>query len=569
MPPHVFYPIMKKITFQYCPGAIAVLCMLSSSLVMAEAEVPNAGTLQQQINPQLPAQPSKQDIDLPATDEPGVQDDTPFTVSSITIEGNVSIDSTTLHELVKDYEGSSHTITDLQQACRRITSYYRAQGYPLARAILPQQEIDNGAVRIQVIEARYGSINLNNQSSVDTALLREFVKPLHNGDVITQGALDKSLLLLSDVPGVKTASGIKPGQLPGQTDLDINLEQGARLNGRVAVDDFGNKFIRRQRYGAGLNLNNLLHHGDVLGINVLSTGDRMHYGQISYDWLLNGQGSRLGASYASMHYRLGEDLKALDVNGSSEVAEVWLKHPMLRSRSYNLYATVKYQYNELKDRTGSTNLAKDRHLDNWLLTLNGDWRDGWLGGGVNSYLLTYTSGQVNYDDRVTALSDAATADTQGHYAKWNYNLNRLQAITGSMQLWLSVSGQVAQDNLDSSQKMVSGGPYSVRAFDSGAVSGDNGQLYTVELRKGLGYWYGNWQVSAFFDAAQIEVNHQRWAAATGLNKAHLSGVGVGINWQGPHLIQGRLYAATSTGSNNTLTQDADHSVGWFEVAKYF
>jgi len=28
----------------------------------------------------------------------------------------------------------------------------------------------------------------------------------------------------------------------------------------------------------------------------------MDYGGVSYDWLLNGQGTRLGGSYSALHY---------------------------------------------------------------------------------------------------------------------------------------------------------------------------------------------------------------------------------------------------------------------------
>ena len=292
-----------KVIYHKQPSVLLVALLSLGSVDIHAAEVPNAGPLQQQINPQLPAQPSNDDVDLPVTEDAGVQDNTPFTVSSITIEGNSSIDSNTLHELVKDYEGGSHTISDMQLACKRITEYYRAQGYPFARAILPQQEIDTGAVRIQVVEARYGSVNINNQSQVDSALLQSTVSPMQSGQPITQSSLDRSLLLLSDLPGVQTGASIKPGAAVGESDVDINVNQLARINGRVGLDDFGNKFIRRQRLGASLNLNNPLHHGDVLGVNLLTTGDRMHYGQVSYDWLLNGQGTRVGASYASLYYR--------------------------------------------------------------------------------------------------------------------------------------------------------------------------------------------------------------------------------------------------------------------------
>lgn len=150
----------------------AVLCFTTAFMQTANAaETPNAGTLQQQINPQLPATPSKQNIVIPQSDELGVQDNTPFTVKNISIDGNVSIDTATLYDLVKQYEGETHTITDMQQACKKITEYYRAQGYSFARAVLPLQQFTDGRVLIQMIEAKYAAISIDNQSRISADLI--------------------------------------------------------------------------------------------------------------------------------------------------------------------------------------------------------------------------------------------------------------------------------------------------------------------------------------------------------------------------------------------------------------
>ena len=550
-------------------ASLLILCAMPFKRAVAEVETPNAGTLQQQINPQLPAVPSNEGIALPESQEAGVQDNTPFMVNKLSIEGNQSIASETLYELVKDYQGRTQTISDLQQACKRITDYYRAQGYPFARAILPQQEINEGEVRIQVIEAKYGSIHLQNNSRVSTALVQGIVAPLQNGESISQKKLDRTLLLLSDLPGITSAANIKPGRAVAESDFDISLNDTAMVTGRLGLDNFGNKFINRPRIMGAMSINNPLHHGDVLSFTYLTTGERMQYAQLSYDWLLNGRGTRIGASHATLYYKLGEKLKPLDVNGTSDNTEVWLRQPLLRSRANNLYLNLRYQHNILKDHTDRTNIKTDRTLNNWILGVNGDIRDSLLGGGVNSYQLSYTIGDVDFDNANARAANAVTADTEGHYDKWNYNINRLQNVTDRLQLWGSITGQVAADNLDSSQKMVFGGPYSVRAYDNGTISGDNGTLITLEARYLIGQWYGSWQGLAFYDAGSVEVNQNRWPANTGKNKAHLAGAGLGINWFGPRQIQARAFLATTTSDNSSLTKDGDNNIGWVELAKYF
>lgn len=556
-----------KTGYRVLPWLVALACAHIGEVFAVDT--PDAGTLQQQIRPQLPATPSEPSIDLPEAPDTGVQDNTPFLVNKISIDGNLSIATDVLYGLVKSYEGSTHTISDMQQACKLITEYYRALGYPFARAVLPQQEITQGDVRIQVIEAKFGSIHLDNNSTVTNSLVESTVKQLQSGQPITQKALDRTLLLLSDIPGVTTSANIKPGQAIGESDFDIALQSTARVNAKVTLDDFGNKYINRPRLSGLVNINNPLHHGDVLSLNVLSTGERMQYGQISYEWLLNGLGSRMGAAYSYLSYRLGGELKKQDVHGNAETSEAWVKHPLIRSRSYNLSLQAKYQHNVLHDRNESTTINNDRHLDNGILSLNGDWRDAWLGGGVNSYYVNYVSGQKHFDNTVLEAADEVTTDTEGHFEKWGYNLNRTQTLTDRTQLWLSVTGQIARDNLDSSQKMVFGGPYSVRAYDNGTVSADTGTLFTAELRHFLGQAYGSWQGLLFVDSGQVEINHTSWATNTGKNNAHLAGAGLGLNWFGPQRLQVRAFAAASIGSANSLVSGGDNTIGWVEVSQAF
>ncbi|EQD40359.1 Polypeptide-transport-associated, ShlB-type domain protein, partial [mine drainage metagenome] len=73
-------------------------------------------------------------------------------VKQIVIEGNTQVDTGTLHDLVRDDEGKSLTLRQLQKDAQRVTEFYRARGYPLSRAIIPAQTLDGGQVRILVIE---------------------------------------------------------------------------------------------------------------------------------------------------------------------------------------------------------------------------------------------------------------------------------------------------------------------------------------------------------------------------------------------------------------------------------
>lgn len=530
------------------------------------AATPDAGSLLQQMKPQTAPVPSSSGTGLRIEQQGGAQlaPSAAFTVKRIRISGNTLFDSAMLHELVADGEGKKLDLRGLDQLAARITDYYRSHGYPLARAIIPAQTIKDGVLTMQVIEARYGKIRVDNQSRVNDLLLDDTLSPLQSGQVIGQQNMDHALLLLSDIPGTAINATLKPGATVGTSDLDVQASSKGALAANIFADNYGNRYTGKTRAGATVDFLNPLHHGDVLGASVMASGSGLDYGRISYESLLNGRGTRLGASYSAVHYVLGDTLAALRAHGNANVGSLWARQPFIRSRNLNLYGQLQYDQKKLRDRVDASGIRTDRHLDNWVLSLNGDLRDTLLSGGINTWSLGLTSGRVGYDDATAAAADAATAQTQGSYSKWNANFARHQAINADNELYLALAGQWSSKNLDSAEKMSVGGPYTVRAYDMGAASGDTGYVGNLELRHKLGE---QWQGSLFADSAHVTVNRNPWA--TGANSATLNGAGIGVNWSGPAEWHASAYFATRLGSVPTLVANSSSSRAWVEVGKQF
>ena len=539
----------------------------------ANPMAPGAGNILQQMAPPTPPAPSPSGTGLTIEREDGAKlpSSAPFLVKTIQITGNTLFDTTALHALVADAQGQNLTLTQLGELAARITSYYQNKGYPLARAIIPAQTIAAGVVRIEVIEASYGKISLDNNSRVQDALLQATLAPLKSGQVIGQSGLDHALLLVSDIPGVVLGATLKPGDAVGTSDLLVSTTPGPTVTGNVVLDNYGNLYTGRARIGGTVNVINPLQRGDVLSLSGLSSGNGLNYARLSYETLLNGQGTRLGGAYSALRYALGEPLAALKANGSARVASLWAKHPLVRSRDVNLYGQLQLDSLQLRDHIDASAIKTDRRLENWTLSLAGDARDAFLSGGVNTWALGWTAGRVGFDNEAAQLADAGAARTQGGFSKSNANLTRLQNLSPKSALYLAGSGQWANGNLDSSQKMTMGGPYTVRAYDTGALSGDTGYLGTAELRHDLGSaWNGRWQAVAFVDTARVTVNKNVWPGVTaGTNSATLSGAGVGLNWAGPQQWRVKTYIATRLGSAPTGVANSASTRAWVELNRGF
>lgn len=552
------------------PVISSLLALSALHITIAHAappQVPGAGSILQENQPAKPpaVTPSDTGLTIEQTRANPVPASASFTVSRIQIEGNIIFDTPTLHELVASAEGKSLTLAQLSEAVDRITSYYHEHGYPLTRAVIPAQTIQDGTVRITVIEARYGQIKLDNHSRTRDSLLRSTLAPLQAGQAIEQKALDRTLLLLSDIPDVNPIATLKPGDGVGTSDLAIEAVSPQALTGSVALDDFGNSYTGQFRLGGTVNYLNPLHRGDVLSASVQSSGVDMGNARLSYELLLNGLGTRLAAAFSALHYRLGESLSKLDGHGTAEVGSLWIKHPWVRSPNANLFGQLDYDHKQLDDDIGANNSQTRRHLDNLTVNLIGDWRDA---SGVISWNMAFTAGHLAFDNAAAQMADAGTARTLGSFQKWTGSMSRLQDIDSANALYLAASAQWSEANLDASEKMVGGGPYSVRAYDMGALSGDTGLLLNLEWRHRLGQlWGGSAQTMLFLDSEHVIINKRTWTS--GQNEATLSGIGLGFFWQIPSQWNVTASVAIPVGETPELLGMRKSVQGWLEINRAF
>ena len=553
--------------------------VLALPLLCAAAEnVPNAGGLLQTV----PAQPLQRTApgasSLPAIrpdPQAAMPDTTPFVVRQLRIEGNTVFDSATLQALLASMQDKRLTLSQIAEGIEAITTYYRGAGYPLARAIIPAQTIEDGVVRVQVIEANWGQVEVRNKSAVKDAVLLRVLSNLEPGSVIRLDAIERATLLLADMPGVLPRALLRAGQQFGSSDLVVEAQPGAAWSAGLSADNFGSRYTGVTRTNANVQWNNPLGRGDTLGLNSLnSEGGGLKYVRLAYELPVWAAGVQAGVDRSEMDYRLGDTAASLLASGKAQTSGVWLRNSLLRSQGANLNARLGFSHSVLQDHVDSKGEKNDRTLNVWALELSGERQDDWLGGGKNTLGLALYSGRVVFDDAEAAARDASTANAAGGFARATWAFSRSQTLGAGVIAVLSMNGQWAQKNLDNGQKFSVGGANSVRAYRSGVLSGDSGAFGSLELRYALPLpqnlqQTGNWQVSAFVDSATLHTNKKPWSS--GSNKASLSGAGLGLNWQGPGQWRARVTYARSLGNepSQLAGSAAKQSSAWVELGTGF
>ncbi len=548
-----------------CTALILALGLSSVHAQSRQAPPTSGQLLQQSAPPQNAAPSSDTGLTIEHPDSHPHSDSAPFQVDHINVTGATLLPASELHALVADGEGKQLTLGQLNELADRITAAYRKHGYPLSSAYVPAQTLSGGTVRIAVLEARFGNVTLNNRSSTSDSPLRATLTPLANGSAVTETALDRSLLLLGDIPGVGVSSTLRPGSTPGTSDLIVDTADTQRYTGVVSVDDFGNRYTGRTRVSGSFDVNSLLHEGDQLDLSALGSGPDLKYGRLGYRYLLDGQGTILGASVSGMDYRLSDDLRDIDGHGSAQVASLYVSQPFIRSTQGNLYGQIEFDRRHLNDDIDIIDQRTERHTDAWTATLAGDTRDD---HGITNFSLAGTYGLLGFDNDFAQFLDALTARTSGHYVKYSLSLSRLQQLTQNNAIFLGFQGQWANRNLDTAEQFYLGGANNVRGYDIGALAGTQGQMVNLEFRHTFNFSMpGSLIGVAFADTGHLDVYKDPFAP--GVNDAHLSDVGLGVRWSGPHQWSMSADVAHPMGSRPALIGPTQSARAWVQIQKGF
>ena len=550
---------------------ILSFALLALSPSLYAQQLPGAGSQIQPIPPAPTLQRAPPEIRIERGTPPAISGaaEAKILVRSLRVTGSRAYSEADLIAITGFTPGTQLTLTELRGLASKITAHYAKNGYFVAQAFLPAQDIKDNTITIAVSEGQYGKIILRNQTNLSDAQANRMLDGLNSGDPITNEPLENRLLLLSDIPGVNVKSTLVPGAVPGTSDLIVDLTPGKRVSGSVDFDNAGNRYTGEYRVGATVNLNNPLGLGDVASLRAVTSCSGLNYARASYQVPFGR--ATVGVAYSKLHYELGKEFAPLRANGEADVASIYGIYTLVRSRDTNLYAQLGYDAKTFQDRIDSIPSVTDRKIGVLTTSLYGNHRDNLGGGGLNTFSLGLSAGKLDIQTPAALAADAVTARSNGHYNKFAFSAARLQRVTDAVSLYGSIGGQVASKNLDSSEKMELGGMYGVRAYPVGEAMGDQGYLVNVEARLLLPNtsqsYPGQVHLIGFVDGGSVTIHKNPWTA--GDNQRNLGAYGVGASWSDPGNFLIRTYYARKLGNENAISAPDKSGRFWIQAIKYF
>ncbi|MHB1115485.1 ShlB/FhaC/HecB family hemolysin secretion/activation protein [Sideroxydans sp.] len=418
-------------------------------------------------------------------------DDTPavlkFPIERYVVEGAKLLTKEDFDIVVAPYVGKEKDFSDVQYALEAVEELYAERGYSAVHVLLPEQELEAGTVRFDVIESRFGKVEVKNNKFFWKAHALNALPSVRVGGVPRAKDIARQLRLANENPARQLNVVLKAGENDDEVDASVLVNDTNPKQWVLTLDNTGSKETGVSR----------------LGISFRDAGmfNRDHVGQVQMQ-ISPQYVSRvkvLGGSYKIPLYNLGHSVEFF--GGYSNINS--LVGGLSNFQGGGLILSSRY--NIPLDRIGSFDPK---------LSIGLDWRK------FTKIQLTSPTTTVLYDDIVVTPLSLAYA-VQGKLAKSDVSANISLAANmpiaakgkaadfaaydlvnfsdptpaykalrfgggfftqfgGEWQFRAAFNGQWSKDKLIQGEQMRLGGADGVRGFSEGSETGEQGAKYNLE-----------------------------------------------------------------------------------------
>jgi hemolysin activation/secretion protein len=458
-----------------------------------------------------------------------------FEISRFDVSGNTVLPAADVQAAVAPYTGAGRDFGDVQRALEALEALYRARGYDMVTVQLPEQELNGGAVRLNVVQTTVRQVEVTGNRWFSETNVRASLPTIVPGATPNLAAVSRNLKLVNENPAKKVKLTLAGAEAEGgQEAVDARVEVTDERPWKVMLnaDNTGTESTGKTHAGV------LLQHADLWG--------RDHVGTLQYMTTAEHP-DRVAVWAAGYHvplYALGD---SLDLFASYSDVDSGAINAGLFNLAVSGKGTVYgARYNQV--------LAKRDNLEGRVV----------YGIDVKAYRNSVMFGTEDFGNDVTVrpvsigyAGSRATADGQTDFtvallqnvaggsrggsddfararsgAKAGYRMVRFaasfaNALPGDWQTRVLLNGQWTHDALVPGEQFGAGGATTVRGFGERDLAADTGVVANVELYTPDLCGRAGWQcrLLGFYDTAWGERNR---ALPGELHHAAISSTGLGL-----------------------------------------
>jgi hemolysin activation/secretion protein len=465
-------------------------------------------------------------------------------VNEYIVRGNTVLDVRSIEKAVTPFLGPNRTMKDIEGARDALLSVYQAKGYQSVYVELPEQQVTEGIVFLQVSETRVGRVRVVGAEYNAPTEVREQVPALKEGAVPDFTQAQTELASLNRGAKRQVVPLVRQGAMPGTMDVDLKVEDSSPWRASVGLNNDYSADTETLRATASVGHDNLWQLGHSASLSFFGAPQDLNQTQV------------FSGSYVAPIRGTNWSVEASGYKSDSNVATVGGTNVLGKGHSVGLKGTYTVpdtgawwhafsfgvDFKDNKEVTRLGNAGDTVPLKYAPITLGysgftqterGQYGLGLsLVAGTRSFL-GYGSNWEEFDYKRYKASPSFTllkADTTGSYT-----------FAGSTQLAWRVAGQITDSPLVSGEQIAAGGMNSVRGYLSAETTGDYGAVGSLELRAPplpyLPSVLEDWRIYAFVDAGHLRLREPLPEQDSSFS---LASVGLGTSFRLGQQLTGRL-----------------------------
>ncbi|RBP13271.1 hemolysin activation/secretion protein [Pseudocitrobacter faecalis] len=400
-----------------------------------------------------------------------------FTLNHITLQHATLMSPREQQKMIRPWQGRCLNIVQITQLTDQISDWYIQRGYITSRAYLTEQDLSGGELHIAVLEGRLQQIRLEGVPVRTLAMTFPGLegKPLNLRDI------EQGMEQINRVRTTPVQIEILPGELPGDSIVNLTATPEFPLQASVTFDNSGQKSTGVGQISASLVGNNLLGLADKWFVS----GGRSSAFSHSRDAknLAAGVSIPYGYGLFDYTYTWNDYLNVIDnagynwrSTGDTETHRVNYSHVLFRNGDLKTGVSLGLNHRVNRNFLDGVKLeSSSQEFTSLLFGLNHTQK---ILGGVATFNPTFSRGMPWFN----ATDDHLYPDQpKAQFRKWSVNASWQRGLTDKLWWLSSVYWQWSPDRLYGSERLSIGGESSVRGFKEQYISGDNGGYWRNEI----------------------------------------------------------------------------------------
>jgi hemolysin activation/secretion protein len=457
-----------------------------------------------------------------------------FDINRFDVRGNTLLPQQTLDSLLTPFVGKSRDFSDVMGALEAVEAAYHAQGYQLVRIDLPEQELDQGVVILNVVQIKIGRVKIEGNTHFDDANIRRSLPDLVEWQAPDMQAISKSLKLANENPAKKTVLAVQSGEQDDAVDATLTVTDESLWSATLNVDNSGTKETGKTHAGVILQNANLFGLDQVLNLQYTTTVEqpsRVSVYGVGYHVPLYALGDSMDffGSYSNVDSgTVTAGIFDLAVSGKGAVFGARYNRNLPTAGSYDSKLIYGVDYKAYKNSLQllGFELGNDITVHPLSLAYQGSWALPTTNVGFALTLIHNVAGGSRGGQQDF---DMARVGAAANYNALRFDASAIQALPLDWQFRAAVNGQYTNDALVPGEQFGAGGATSVRGFEEREISNDSGvvgnlEIYTPPLCASIDADL-QCKLLAFYDHAYATRNH---ALPGEFQSMSISSIGVGV-----------------------------------------